>query len=83
MINTSYIVLFFLAISFFTLGQQTDFLIQKKDKIEEEINIINAHLEVIKEDKKNNLTTLSAFQKEIELRKALIDNIEQDVVLLH
>ena len=70
---------FFLFIGLFVLAQEKDVLIQEKDVLIQEIKYTKDQLNQAQLDKKNNLTTLLLYQKDIDLRKSLIENYIKEI----
>tara|TARA_B100001250_G_scaffold406008_1_gene424378 strand:- start:95 stop:1333 length:1239 start_codon:yes stop_codon:yes gene_type:complete len=73
---------FFLFIGLFILAQEKDVLIQEKNALIQEIKYTKDQLNQTQLDKKNNLTTLLLYQKDIDLRKSLIENYITEIGIM-
>ena len=81
MIN-NLIVYFFLFFVLSSFSQNTENLIKEKNTLIQEISYTKDLLSQAKSEKKNNLSTLSLFQRDIELRKSLIQTFDNEINLI-
>ena len=81
MIN-NLIVYFFLFFVLSSFSQNTENLIKEKNTLIQEISYTKDLLSQAKSEKKNNLSTLSLFQRDIELRKSLIQSFDNEINLI-
>ena len=74
---TSNILLYFFLFSFLaSYSQNTKGLIDEKNTLIKEIEYTKDLLSQAKTEKENSLYTLNLFQKDIELRKSLIQSLD-------
>ena len=77
---TSNILLYFFLFSFLaSYSQNTKGLIDEKNTLIKEIEYTKDLLSQAKTEKENSLYTLNLFQKDIELRKSLIQNLDNEI----
>ena len=77
---TSNILLYFFLFSFLaSYSQNTKGLIDEKNTLIKEIEYTKDLLSQAKTEKENSLYTLNLFQKDIELRKSLIQSLDNEI----
>ena len=72
-------VLFFLSIASFSRGQTQGELLQKKQRLNDEIDIINKRLKQAEENKKKELTKLLSYRKELLKDSLQLTSIVQEI----
>ena len=77
--NSNKLLYFFLFSFIISYSQNTKSLIDEKNILIKEIEYTKDLLSQAKTEKENSLYTLNLFQKDIELRKALIQNLDNEI----